>query len=118
MKERRKNQRLRTFLGGRIAFNNRTSTMDCLVRNLSQNGAKLAFPGPVVLPSEFDIHILDKGESRKGRLIWYNDGHVGVTLTQPDFGSVVSIETARRIRKLEADRDALARRVAELSEPM
>jgi hypothetical protein len=34
-----------------------------------------------------------------------------------DTASIVSIETARLIRKLEADRDAFARRVAQLSEP-
>jgi PilZ domain len=117
MKERRKSHRLRAYLGGRISFDNRFSTLDCLVRNLSQNGAKLVFAGPVVLPFEFDIHIRNKGESCRGRLIWCDETNAGIILSARDFGSIISIETARRIRKLEADRDALAKRVAELSEP-
>lgn len=118
MSERRRDQRLRTYLGGRITFNNRFSTMDCLVRNLSQNGARLVFAGPVLLPFEFDIQIKNKGESRTARVIWCSETHVGVSIVEPELAKVVSIETARRIRKLEAERDALRRRVAELSEPL
>jgi hypothetical protein len=118
MRERRRDQRLRTYLGGRITFNNRFSTMDCLVRNMSRKGARLVFAGPVVLPFEFDIQIHNKGESRTGRVVWCSETHVGISLVEPECATVVSIETARRIRKLEAERDALARRVAELSEPL
>jgi hypothetical protein len=35
--------RSRTLLGGVIAFNDRASTMDCQVRNLSAGGAKVTF---------------------------------------------------------------------------
>ncbi len=45
--ERRESDRRRTYLCGRITFNDRVSTMDCLIRNLSRNGAMLEFPGPV-----------------------------------------------------------------------
>jgi hypothetical protein len=117
VEERRKSQRLRTYLGGTIAFNNRYSTLECLVRNLSPEGARLAFPHPVVLPLEFDLQIRNRGESRRGRLVWRDETQAGIILSAPDLGSVVSIEAARRLRKLEADRDQLARRVAELSEP-
>jgi len=41
--ERRKTLRGRTCLGGRIAFNRQYSTMDCVVRNLSPNGAQTGF---------------------------------------------------------------------------
>ena len=43
MVEKSKAVRSRTLLGGVIAFNNRASTMDCQVRNLSAGGAKVTF---------------------------------------------------------------------------
>jgi hypothetical protein len=44
MRERREFQRRRTFLGGRLAFNNQYGAIDCLVRNMSQNGASISTP--------------------------------------------------------------------------
>lgn len=116
MQERRSFHRGRTYLSGRIIFNNRFSTMDCLVRNMSQSGAKLIISSTVMVPVEFDLLVHNKGDSRRARLIWRSDTEMGIALIPAGGGSVVSIETARRIRTLEANRDALAKRVAELSE--
>ena len=118
MQDRRKSRRQRTYLCGRIAFNTRSSTMDCLIRNLSQHGAMLEFPGPIVPPYETDLCILSRGESRRARLIWWDSLRAGFGMDGPSADSVVSIETARLIRKLKADRAALAKRIAALTEPM
>ena len=117
MLDRRKLHRDRTYLGGRIAFNNRCSTFDCLVRNLSQDGAKIAFSDSATVPSEFDVTIHRKGESRRARIVWRDETQAGIRFLHTDDQRIVSIETALRIRKLEAERNALARRVAQLSEP-
>lgn len=118
MEDRRKRHRQRTYLCGRIAFDNRSSTMNCLIRNLSQDGALLAFAGPVIPPHETDISILSRGESRRARLIWCDSVRAGFAIDGPSAHPVISIETARLIRKLKADRAALAKRVAALTEPM
>jgi hypothetical protein len=55
MRERRQYRRGRTYLGGRLAFNNQYCMIDCLVRNMSRNGAKLVFQGTVLLPGEFEL---------------------------------------------------------------
>jgi hypothetical protein len=117
MRERREFQRGRTYLGGRLAFNNQYCSVDCLVRNMSQNGAKLVFEGTVLLPGEFDLTLPQKGENRRARIVWREQDEAGVTFLQAGGGQgVVSIETARRIKRLERDRAALAARVAELTE--
>ncbi len=118
MLERRQSRRGRTYLGGKVAFDNRFCTMDCIVRNLSQNGAMLVFPGPVMVPAVFDIQIHNQGESRRARIIWRTETEIGISLVAQSHSAVISIEAARRIKQLEADRDALERRVAALSEPM
>ncbi|GAC1330582.1 MAG: hypothetical protein NVSMB26_08160 [Beijerinckiaceae bacterium] len=117
MQERRAVHRNRTYLRGQVVYNDRCSNMDCLVRNMSQNGAKIVFPDTALIPSEFDIMIRQKGESRRARIIWRSEKEAGVTFLHSDRGTIVSIETARRIKRLEQDRETLANRVAQLSEP-
>jgi hypothetical protein len=117
MQERREFKRGRTYLGGRLAFNKQYCTIDCLVRNMSQNGAKLVFESTALLPGEFDLLLPQKGETRRARVIWRRQDEAGVSFPQAAARQgVVSIETARRIKKLETDRAALQARVAELTE--
>ncbi|MGD0633428.1 MAG: PilZ domain-containing protein [Beijerinckiaceae bacterium] len=117
MQQRRREHRGRTYLGSRIAFNNRCSTIDCMVRNMSQNGAKLVFAHPVTCPDEFDLMIPQKGESRRVRIIWRQETEAGIVFLASNADTVISIETVRRMRVLEAERATLARRIATLSEP-
>lgn len=116
MLDRRREHRGRTYLGGQIAFNNRWCTIDCLVRNVSQSGARLEFPLPVLVPSELDLIIPVKGYSRRVRVVWKQATTLGVAFTDTNTGTVVPIELARQIRKLKAERDKLAQRVKDLSE--
>jgi hypothetical protein len=118
MKERRRIPRTRTYLGGLVAFNERCSTMECLVRNMSRDGAKLVFGGAAEIPAEFDIMIRKRGESRRAQIVWRMEAEAGVSFEVPKDRRVVSIEAARRIRELEAEREALRKRVEQLSEPM
>jgi hypothetical protein len=117
MQNRRGSVRRRTYLSGRIAFNSRSSTADCIVRNLSHNGAMLEFPEPMLPPGEFDFCIVGKGEDRHARLIWRDGPRFGVATGGRVVDPVVSLETERLVRKLKADRAALARRLGDGQEP-
>ncbi len=116
MEERRKAHRGRTYLSGRVAFNDRCSTADCVVRNLSRDGAKIVLSGSATIPNEFDFTIHQKGDSRRTRIVWRREMEAGVVFLPSDIGAVVSIETARHIKRLEADRQTLIRRLAQLGE--
>ena len=118
MQERRSFPRGRTYLGGQVAFNDRCSVMDCIVRNMSQNGAKVAIESTAAVPREFDLMVQHKGESRRARIVWRNENEIGIAFCDNNAGKIISIEPARRIKKLELERDTLIRRVAQLSEPM
>jgi hypothetical protein len=80
MEERRKAPRERTFLNGRIAFNNKNSTADCFVRNCSDEGAKIAVGETQPLPHEFDFVIPGKRESRPARLVWRHGVQAGLKI--------------------------------------
>jgi hypothetical protein len=78
MEERRTGRRDRTFLKGSIAFNNRNSTADCLIRNCSDQGAKIAFAEPFSLPAEIELSIPIKGQERRSRIVWRHGSEMGV----------------------------------------
>ena len=116
MQERRRTPRLRSFLGGQIAFNRRASSMDCLIRNLSPDGAKLAFTNTLAVTDAFDLSITQRGETRRVRMIWRRQDEIGVEFVAPAAqASVVQLDAARRIRSLEAEKAALRQRIAQLS---
>lgn len=116
MLERRREHRGRTYLGGQVAFNNRWCTIDCLVRNMSESGARLEFPQPVLVPNDLDLIISTRGYSRRVRVVWKHAKALGISFVDRVGGTVIPIELARQMRKLKAERDMLARRVKDLSE--
>ena len=117
MQERRGQERRKTYLGGQTVYHQRYCAIDCLVRNLSQDGAWLVFAdGEWILPSEFDLLIPHRGDSRPARIVWRKQADVGVQFLDYVEGRR-SVEVARQINALKKQNVALARRVADLSEP-
>ena len=116
MQERREEHRGRTYLGADVSFNDTGVVINCLVRNLSQNGAKLVFAEPVEVRGEFALTIRQKRVRRRARAIWQHENEAGIAFVASSRGKVVSFETAHRLKKIESKIDALAKRVAALEE--
>jgi hypothetical protein len=114
MDERRKTNRPRSLLGARIVYNNRSSTLDCMVRNLSNTGARLVFSGPVAVPEEFELVIPQKGQTHRCKIAWRESREFGVEFLGRDEKAPPSIEAAKRLKELEAEREKLRRRIAQL----
>jgi hypothetical protein len=108
--ERRKEQRLKSLLGGRISFGRRQSTMDCIVRNFGPHGALVVFPHTSLTPSEFTLHIPCKGEAHSAKVMWRRQDRAGVTLSDMEKMEV-PIDTANRLRALELENRQLKRRL-------
>lgn len=116
MLERRKSIRGKTFLGGSIAFHERKSTMDCLVRNLSPEGAKLSFDDVSAIPGEFELTITRRDRSFRARTIWRRGEEAGIVFVSEAMrAGTVSLDAERRLRKAEAERLRLKQRIAELT---
>lgn len=79
MSEHRRETRQRTFLKGRIIFNNGSSSMDCLVRDMSMSGARLALSQSAVLPEAFDLYIPQKEKTYRSSLRWRRSDGIGIT---------------------------------------
>ena len=90
--------------------------MDCLVRNMSESGAKIEFANPVFVPSDLELMVPLRGYSRRAHVVWRQAKALGISFPDKDAGAVMPIEAVRQIRKLKAERDMLAQRVRDLSE--
>ncbi len=55
--ERRVHPRRRMFKGAKVVFNDRASVVDCVVRDLSDTGARLVFKNFQPLPQRFQLVI-------------------------------------------------------------
>ena len=114
--ERRRYPRGRSYYGGVIAFNARQSTIDCIVRNVSQAGAKIAMTGTVLLPDSFDLTIARRETSVRARLVWRNSSEAGVMFEPTGSPAVVSLDAARKLQLRKAEVLRLRQRVSELSD--
>jgi hypothetical protein len=71
--EMRASPRHRTLKGAVIVFNSGRSTLNCIMRNQSDGGAKLQFPTLLGVPTEFDLVVSDLPRTHC-RVAW-RDGH-------------------------------------------
>lgn len=93
MEERRTFSRRRTLLGGRIEFFER-STFDCVIRNLSEGGARVQCDQQIALPDVFDL-VIDKNEERRtARAVWRLERDIGIRF----FANVVTLRPKRAER--------------------
>ena len=106
--ERRTSARQRSFLRGQIYFNNRRSTLDCLICDISSTGARLIFSDAVTVPDIVDIFIPQKDQTLRAHVQWRHGDEVGVAFgnAASDSGSHQGAdvaELAERVLKLEAE---------------
>jgi hypothetical protein len=122
MNERRALARHKTFIKGRIYFNNRLSSMDCIVRDVTANGARLDFSESVTLPDAFELYIPSRDEYFHARVIWRRGDNLGISWTpeaapRDQAGSSQGADAmAVRMAKLERDVAVLQRRLDALQE--
>jgi hypothetical protein len=77
MSEHRQAIRMRRLKDARLVFNDRKSVMNCTVRNVSEQGAKLLMAEPYQVPVEFELTISGT-DPRPARKIWFRGGEMGV----------------------------------------
>jgi hypothetical protein len=84
MGERRASPRQRRLNGAKIVFNNNSSVIDCIVRDLSPQGARLLVASPVGIPDRFDLRIDRNGACHPSKVAWKTSDQIGVNfLTFP-----------------------------------
>ncbi len=85
MIERRALVRHKTFFKGRIHFNNRLSSMDCIIRDTTANGCRIEVSDSVALPSAFEIYLPNRDEYFNAKVEWRRGGSLGISWSQEQF---------------------------------
>jgi hypothetical protein len=126
--ERRGSPRQKSFLRGIVYYNNRSAAADCLVRDISETGARLELSESVIIPYEIDLHIPKKGETFRARVQWRHGDGVGIAFANPvtkqagaEAPETASPEQgqniaglAARVQRLEAEVASLKRAIKQL----
>ncbi|SHL86236.1 PilZ domain-containing protein [Bradyrhizobium lablabi] len=114
MFDRRQSARDKVMYGGVAELGEHGATKECVVRNISENGAQVEFSNVVKLPKQqMSLTIARKGRSFLARIIWWRDNFVGVAFSETPPEVPVS-DLAERLRKSEQKKRQLQRRIEEL----
>lgn len=77
-RERRRAERVKSLLKARIYFNQRMTSFDCVVKNISPLGAKVALDKSIAIPEDFELEIPMRGKFYKAKLRWRDAEGIGM----------------------------------------
>jgi hypothetical protein len=118
MAEARRAPRVRSMLGAQIVFNNKLSSIECHVRNVSPRGAKLIVGELLSLPQEFELNVPAKGKTYQAHVCWRRGDEVGVEFAIDKARGSYASDADDRIRELESENEVLRRKVVDLKEKL
>tara|TARA_R110000787_G_scaffold16825_3_gene52894 strand:+ start:11662 stop:11955 length:294 start_codon:yes stop_codon:yes gene_type:complete len=77
--------RHRTLKAGRIEVNGHASTFDCMIRDMSESGARLVLKAVWAAPAQFDLLVLNPNTGKSDRhaclTAWQKGTVIGVRFT-------------------------------------
>jgi len=116
MGERRGNRRQKSFLQGFVYFDKRRGVMSCLVRDLSDDGARIIFSQSVTIPESVKLHIPQRDKTYRAKVQWRRGDEIGLTLdgSESVAGSSQESGLIQRVAQLESEIAALKRTIREL----
>lgn len=112
MVERRQSARARVIYGGVITYNQRQSTVECVIRNFSEDGAKVEFDDPAALPDVVDLLIAKKNRAFTAKIAWRQINEAGLAFDTVKQDAPIPLDWARRLRACESERRELQNRIA------
>ena len=119
MVERRRSVRQKSFLRGRVYFNKGRELADCLVRDLSNQGARIIFSDSINIPALIDLHIPQKDYNVRARVIWRQGVEIGLAFPDADLvpsAPPQSNDLAERVSKIETEIAQMRRTLRSLME--
>jgi hypothetical protein len=119
MPERRQAARKKSLLQGRVYYNHRRSSVDCIVRDISERGAKLVFGEAVAVPDVIELYLPGKEELHRVVVQWRKGNEMGVDFSHIAHSDAAETASASsdlsgRLLKLESEIAMLKRTVSEL----
>jgi hypothetical protein len=109
--------RQRTFLKGTLYYNNRRASIECVVRDMSDSGARLTFEHPATVPDNVELFIPQKQLTLRARVQRRGSNEIGIAFEierSLEPRRISDAELQQRVETLEAEIAALKRLVAKL----
>ena len=78
--DRRGEQRRRVFKGAVLRIDGGYASSECVVRSLSDHGARLCFGDALAIPQQFQMRMSDEVAFRQVEVRWRRGGDVGVRI--------------------------------------
>jgi uncharacterized small protein (DUF1192 family) len=121
MSEFRGSRRAKSFLRGFIYDCRKRGALDCVIRDLSDDGARISFSDTVELPEVIELDIPQRNLRRRARVVWRRSDEVGLSFSEADHApepadAMTAAEITARIGVLEAEIATLRARLASLDE--
>jgi hypothetical protein len=110
--------RQRTFLKGTLYYDNRRASIECVIRDMSDSGARLTFDHPATVPDNVELFIPHKQQTLRARVRRRGPNELGIAFEversiEPRRAS--DAELQQRVESLEAEIKTLKRLVAKLT---
>ena len=106
MSERRGSRRSKSFLRGFVYVSRKRGALACLVRDLSEKGARIIFSDQVTLPDMVELYIPQRDQTLRARVHWRKNDEIGLAFTEPERAPDAqpsAAEIAQRVTLLEAE---------------
>lgn len=81
--ESRIGRRQRTLKDGKIITMNDRSVIDCVIRDLSDTGAKIRCGDQIAVPKEFQLFVPQTRLFREARCVWRRGNEIGIRFISP-----------------------------------
>ena len=78
VEEKRGARRARVLKRAKVVYPNNRTVVDCTLRDLSEQGARILCGDPAVLPNEFQLVFTAERQARDARVVWRRPDQVGV----------------------------------------
>jgi hypothetical protein len=106
MSERRNSRRSKSFLRGFVYVSRRRGALACLVRDLSDKGARIIFTDHVSLPNVIDLYIPQREQTLRAQVQWRRNDEIGlafIALARASDADPSANDVIQRVALLEAE---------------
>ena len=103
------------FLARVVYFDKRRSETACLVRDLSEDGARIVLSQTITIPDVIELQIPQREQTLSARVQWRRADEVGLSFSKPDTATTPrEKQLIKRIAELEAEITTLERTIKRL----
>jgi hypothetical protein len=112
--EKRDASRHKCYLRAFVYFEGRGTAVNCVVRDISDSGARLQFEKPLGLTELLDLHIPAKGQSFHAEKRWHDGEQIGVVFRTTAKKNTDDAGVGRRVGRLQAEIAVLKKAIKHL----